>query len=320
VPKHRKAECVADAAYGCPPGERDLEEYVARAVVLLDKPSGPTSRGAVEAVQKLLGAAKGGHGGTLDPKVTGVLPVLLGRSTKVAGLLLGSVKTYEGEMALHASVSAAHLEEGMRAFRGVIRQMPPRRSRVRRAVRERTIYSFDVTARDERRAAFTVTCQGGTYVRKLVHDLGQALGCGAHMASLRRTRLGCFGLDECVTLDELAGAAATAQADGGAMLRRMVRPVEEIVCRLLPQLVIDDGAVHSVSTGYPLAAPGVCALDDFGRGSRVAIMTGRGELVAIAVAQADSQDILAADHGVAASVRTVLISSDAYPKTLLRNN
>jgi len=306
--------CVTDPSCGCAPTERELAEHIRWGAVILDKPAGPTSRKAADAVRSLVGAARAGHGGTLDPMVTGVLPVLLDKSTRVAGLLLGCDKEYSGVMALHGEVADEELERALCGFRGVIEQLPPRRSRVRRALRRRRVHAFEVTGREGRRAEFTVRCQGGTYVRKLVHDLGQALGCGAHMAELRRTRSGPIGLADCVTMGELEAVSAPSDPSREEALRRLVLPVEEVVGRLLPQVRMADGAVRSVCDGFPLAVPGVCELDEFEAGARVAALTMKGELVGIGEALLDSGALRAERRGLAVAVHTVLMDRETYPR------
>ena len=314
MPRHVKQRAETDPQFGCPPAERDLAAYVEWGAVLLDKPSGPTSRQAADRVRRALGASKVGHGGTLDPKVTGVLPVLLGRATRVAGILLGSDKAYAGVMVLHGDVAQERLREAAAHFVGVIEQLPPRRSRVKRRVRERHVYSFELGEGVGRRVPFTVRCAGGTYIRKLVHDLGQALGCGAQMASLRRTQAGPFTLADCATMGQVEEAARLAAQGDADPVRRLVRPVEDLSVCVLPRVVIDDGAVHSVCSGFPLAVPGVCALDDFEQGARVAVLTLKGELVGIGSALMACSDILARSKGLAVAVRPVLMLPDTYPR------
>jgi len=309
-----KCRCETDPAHGCPPAQRTLAEHVGRGAVLLDKPAGITSRKAADRVQRLLGAQRAGHGGTLDPMVTGLLPVLLGKSTRVAGVLLGSDKTYVGAMLLHADVDAAELERALDTFRGVIEQVPPRRSRVRRVARRRAIYAFEVTGRQGRRVNFRVRCEGGTYVRKLVHDLGETLGCGAHMVELRRTRVGPFDLSEAVTLDELAEAVQSEEPGREERIKRLVLTVEALVERLLPEVVIADGAVQSVCSGFPVAVPGICTLEEFQRGVRVGVFTLKGELVGIGTALMGSAEIMKADRGLAVAVSPVLMEAGTYPK------
>ncbi|MGD2175104.1 MAG: RNA-guided pseudouridylation complex pseudouridine synthase subunit Cbf5 [Candidatus Brocadiaceae bacterium] len=312
--RHVKREAPTDPAFGCRPENRPLEEYLQWGVVPLDKPSGPTSRAACDMVGRLLGVDRTGHGGTLDPRVTGVLPVLLGHSTRVAGVLLGCDKAYVGTMLLHGDVAPAQLEEGLEQFRGVIEQVPPRRSSVRRRLRRRTVYRFDLVERDGRAVRFYVECEGGTYIRKLVHDLGEHLGCGAQMTELRRTEAAGLGVDQCVTTERLAEAFGAARDGHEDSLRRTVLPVERVLSRLLPGVWVDDGAVQSLCTGYPLTAPGVCALDDFGAGELVAVMTLKDELIGLGKARADSSAVLAAEAGPIVSMERVLMDQAAYPK------
>ena len=312
-PRHVLCEAQTNPAFGCPPAERDAAAYVEWGVVMLDKPPGTTSRRAAERVQRLLGASKVGHGGTLDPKVTGVLPVLLGRATRVAGVFLGSDKSYAGEMVMHADVPDEELRGAAARFVGVIEQLPPVRSRVKRQLRKREVYSFDLGTRAGRRVPFTVRCAGGTYIRKLIHDLGVALGCGANMGPLRRTQAGAFALADCATTEQVEEAARLAGEGDEAELRRVVRPVEDVLARVLPRVIVDDGAVHSVCSGYPLAVPGICAMDDFPVGARLTVLTQKGELIGVGRATMGSAGILAATRGLAVSVRPVLMFSDTYP-------
>ncbi len=317
VTLHRaKRSADTDPRYGVRPEQRPLDQYLRMGLVLLDKPAGPTSRQAADAVRRALGVDKAGHGGTLDPRVTGVLAVLLGSATRAASALLGCDKVYEGTMRLHGDVEDADLAAVMEQFRGAIEQLPPRRSRVKREPRVRTVYSIEATGARARDVEFRVVCQRGTYIRKLVHDMGQALGCGAHMTSLRRTRAGPFGLDECTTLAQVeSAAAAMARGDEGPA-RTVVTPVDRAVARVLPAIWVDDGAVHSLTNGAPLCAPGVCALDAFEQGGTVAVMTLKDELVGLARAEVGSASALSLSRGVVARMHGVLMRPGAYPKFL----
>jgi H/ACA ribonucleoprotein complex subunit 4 len=309
-----KSEDSTDPAYGCPPADRCLSEHLRWGVVILDKPAGCTSRQASEAVRTALGAEKAGHGGTLDPNVTGVLPVLLDKATPLADWLLGSEKTYRGTMVLHADVSPEALARSMARFVGLVEQVPPVRSRVKRALRTREVYQFDLTGGSGRRLDFLLRCQGGTYVRKLIHDLGQDVGCGANMSHLRRTRSGPFTLAECVSLACVSEAARLPPSECDRELRRLVRPAEEAAARLAPCVWMDDGAVQSVCTGYPLAVAGVCKMDLFERDAQVAMMTLKGELVGMGSALMGSAEIMKAGSGLAVEVVRVLMAKDVYPK------
>jgi H/ACA ribonucleoprotein complex subunit 4 len=179
---------------------------ISRAIILLDKPAGITSSQAVLKVKAALCVKKAGHAGTLDSGVTGVLFVALNEAVKAMPVLMGLSKEYKGTMQVHRQISRQELETAVKEFTGKIIQTPPVRSAVARRPRERDVYGFRVTSFDGRNASFIVVCEAGTYIRKLVSDLGEKIGCGAHMVSLRRTAVGPFTEKECVPMEQVAGA------------------------------------------------------------------------------------------------------------------
>ena len=170
-------------------------------VVFLDKPYGMTSHHACEIVKKILDAKKTGHTGTLDPKVTGLLIVLINKATRIASIL-NLDKTYVGVGKLHKDVSLKELREKSKNFIGKIKQLPPKRSSVKRVEREREIYEFKILQKKGRYFLFRVKCEAGTYVRKLIHDFGLDIG-GAHMLELRRIAIGKIKEDKAITLYQL---------------------------------------------------------------------------------------------------------------------
>ena len=174
-----------------------------KGIVFVDKPAGITSFQLVEKVKKILGAEKAGHSGTLDLAVTGVMLITLNEATKAMPVLVELDKEYEGLMQVHGDIKNHVIEETCNLFIGKIIQKPPRRSAVKREPREREVYGFRVLGIDNRKVHFSVRCQSGTYIRKLCSDIGEKLGCGAHMIKLRRTRLGPFTLKSCTDLDKL---------------------------------------------------------------------------------------------------------------------
>jgi len=310
---HIREEETTDPAWGQEPAQRSVAELVRLGVVLLDKPSGPTSREAAERAGRLVGACKVGHGGVLDPKVTGVLPLLLNKATKAQGVFSRLDKAYRGLMRLHGEVTDEELAQAISMFTGRITQVPPRRSRVKRQARQRSIHSFEVCNRDGRMVEFTVQCQAGTYIRKLIHDLGEHIGCGAHMLKLRRTRSGPFTEAECSTTAQIEDAAAELKSGNEAPLRQAVRPLEDVINRILPRIWVDDRAVNSLCLGCPLAVPGVCRLEEFKRGTPVALMTLKGELIAIGQSQMSHEEILNAQKGIAATTHKVFMEPGTYP-------
>jgi len=247
--------------------------------------------------------------------VTGVLPITLGEGTKVVQALLHSGKEYVCIMKLHGEVSENRVKEVLRAFEELIYQRPPLRASVKRQLRTRRIYYLDFLEEDQRNVLFRVGCEGGTYIRKLCYDIGEVLGCGAHMQELRRTRAGPFVEEDAVKLHDIAYWSMTWQEKGYAeFMKRFIQPMEKALA-LIPKIYVRDSAVDAVCYGARLMAPGVVSLETgIAEGSMVAICTLKGEAVALARASADSEAILRSNHGVVADTKRVLMPRNTYPK------
>jgi len=247
-------------------------------VLLLDKPLGITSNRALQQAKRLLGAAKAGHSGTLDPLASGLLPVLFGEATKFSRFLLDSDKTYEGDVHLGVSttsgdaegevvdrrpvaVSDTAIEQALTRFRGELMQVPPMHSALKRGgrplyalAREGTlvareprpiaIHALQVLGREGNVLRLRVTCSKGTYLRTLAEDIGHALGTGAHLAALRRTGAGPFAISQAVTLESLAATDA-AERD------RLLVPMERLV-ESLPALHLERALVGKFLNGQPV--------------------------------------------------------------------
>lgn len=306
---------VSDPRYGCRPESRPIRELIRLGVVNLDKPRGPTSHEVSSWVKKILNVRKTGHGGTLDPGVSGVLPVALEDATKVTMALQPAGKEYVCLMVLHREVPEERLMEVLREFTGEIFQRPPVRAAVKRRIRKRHIYYIEPIEIEGKNVLMGVGCEAGTYMRKLCHDIGEALGCGAHMQELRRTKTGPFKEEDSVKLQDLADAYAFWTEDGDeGPLRKVILPVEKAV-EHLPKIVIRDGAVDALCHGASLAAPGVVAVDSgISPGSMVAVMTLKGELVELAKAVMSTEQILEAEHGIVAKPERVVMSPGTYPR------
>jgi len=296
--------------------ERPLEEYINRGIINLDKPPGPTSHEVVAWVKDILGVKRAGHTGTLDPNVSGVLPVLIGKSTKLAGAFLKSQKEYVCLMNLHADVADERLRNIIREFTGKIYQKPPVKAAVLRRIRVREIYYIEILDRDGRDVLMKVGCEAGTYVRKLVHDIGEALGCGANMLQLRRTYVGPFNEENSVTLHDLKDAFEVWREEkNDAPLRKIIRPLEDTLVHL-PHIVVQDGAVDAVCHGADLAAPGVLGVGDrkIEKGDVVAMFTRKNEVIALGTAEMSSKEIEGAKSGIVAKTRSVMMETGTYPK------
>jgi H/ACA ribonucleoprotein complex subunit 4 len=247
--------------------------------------------------------------------VTGVLPVTLGEATKVVQALLYSGKEYVCVMKLHADASEEQVRRVMSEFEDLVYQRPPLRSSVKRQLRTRRIYYLDFLEIEGRNVLFKVGCEGGTYIRKLCYDVGEVLGCGAHMQELRRTRAGPFVEGDAVTLHDLSYWFMEWEKNNDQkLLNRFIRPMEHALA-LIHKIYIRDSAVGAVCYGACLTAPGVLSLEsDIVKGSLVAIMSLKGEAVALARAVADSEEIMRLEHGVVANIERVLMPRDTYPK------
>ena len=305
-----------DPAYGTPPLQRSLEAHLRLGAINLDKTSGPTSHEVAAWVKRILEVDKAGHSGTLDPKVTGILPVLLGDATRVMDTLLLAGKEYICLMHVHKPQPRKRILEVCQEFTGPIFQKPPLKSSVVKELRIRTIYYLEVLEVDGPYVLMRVGCQAGTYIRKLCFDIGLALGTGANMEELRRTKAGPFREDETlVTLHQLKDAYVAFKETGDESgLRRVIQPVEAAL-RHLPHLIIADNAVDAICHGAPLAAPGLLSLEtDIVKGDGVALFTLKGEAVAIARAELASYEMLASKTGIVAATERVIMEPGTYPK------
>lgn len=227
-----------------------------------------------------------------------------------------SYKEYIALMELHDAVDKDKVLSTLKMFIGKIYQRPPLRSSVKRALRVKEIYSIDVLEIEGRHVLFRVRCESGTYVRKLCHDIGLILGVGAHMRELRRT--GVAHLTEnlnLVTMQELSEALYLwSRCRDETLLRRYVLPMEYIVAHL-PKILIKDSTVDAIAHGAQLAVPGISILSNrIEKGCRVAVMTLKGEVVAIGKALMSSEDIIKSEKGIAVQIERVVMDPGVYPK------
>ena len=317
-----KAEEETDPRYGCKPTERPAEDYIKFGVINLDKPSGPSSHEVTAWTKRLLGLGHAGHGGTLDPKVTGVLPITLEEATKIVQALLLSGKEYVCVMRLHSDAPESKVKSTLEEFIGVIYQRPPIRASVKRQLRTRKIYYLNMLETNSRNVLFQVGCEAGTYIRKLCYDIGEVLGTGAHMQELRRTRAGPFTEDSnLVTLHDIAYYQdQMQQIKDQTVLRRFIQPMEKVL-EPLPKIVIRDSAVDAICHGANLAAPGVLAVDsNIQPKDSVAVITQKGEAVALVQALVTTEVMLQTNRGLVAKTSRVLMPRGAYPKMWHKTN
>ncbi len=307
---------ITDDAYGTYYDKRTIEQLLNYGLIILDKPPGPTSHETVAWTKRILKLPKIGHSGTLDPQVSGVLPLGLGEATKALGVLLYGPKEYHALGRIHSLPSKEKLEEVIDLFRGEIFQKPPQRSAVVRQTRTRTIYEFEVLEQKERLLLTRILCEAGTYIRKLYYDIGEILGPGATMIELRRTRVDQFyEADGLVTLHELANAFALWEENkDDSKLMKMIKPVEYAFSELR-SVIIRDSAVDAMCHGAQLAIPGILKISpNLRKGDIVGIYTQKGEAVALAESTMSEEEIRDATKGYAFETRRIIMAPNTYPK------
>lgn len=302
--------------WGKRPEERSMQEHLKFGFINLDKPPGPTSHQIINFVKDILKIDKAGHSGSLDPKVTGILPVGINEGTKVLQSLLKFGKEYVCLMHLHKKVPETRIRKTFSEFIGVIDQLPPVKSAVKREWRKREIYNLKILEIEGQDVLFIIECEAGTYVRKFCHDFGKKIGAGAHMQELRRIRVGPFNEEyHLITLQKLNDAYHYYKKEGNEKyLRYCVLPVEFAVSHL-PKVWVLDSAVNSICYGAKLNNPGIAQLsDNIKEKDLIAIMTLKDELIALGTALADSISIKKQRKGTAAKLVRVVMPQDTYPK------
>jgi H/ACA ribonucleoprotein complex subunit 4 len=219
-------------------------------------------------------------------------------------------------MKLHSQVPEDKVKEVLDDFQGPIYQRPPIRSSVKRQLRTRIIYYNHFLEINQRNVLFKVGCEAGTYIRKLCYDIGEVLGCGAHMQELRRTRVGPFVEDNSlVTLHDISYLFSLWQeTKDESLLRKFVSPMEKAL-ELVPKIYVRDSAVDALCHGAHLTAPGVLSFESAIKiGETVAVFTQKGEIINLAKAVVSSEKMQKMDHGFVAKTLRVMMPRGIYPK------
>jgi len=254
-------------------------------IILFDKPIKLTSNQALQNVKKLLNANKAGHTGSLDPLATGLLPICLGEATKVSSYLLSADKSYTVQCQFGVrtdsadadgnvietrpvkELSVARITSVMQQFKGSISQVPPMHSAIKqngvplyklarqgieveRQSRQITIYDIDLVDYHDDILEFAVSCSKGTYIRTLVDDIGEVLGCGAHVTMLRRTRVGPFDMEGAVTWEKLQ----ILQSQGNEAVLQAILPIDEGL-KLMPAVNLTEDAAFYLQKGQAVFIP-----------------------------------------------------------------
>lgn len=245
--------------------------------------------------------------------MTGVLPIALENATKAMPVLMGLDKEYVGVMHMHKEVPEEVIRKTILNFVGKIKQLPPVKSAVARREREREIYFFDVLEIEGRDILFKVGCEAGTYIRKLIHDLGKALSVGAHMAELRRTKVGNFTEEQSHSLMEVKDAYEFWKEGNKKPLKELLINVEEAI-EHVKKVFVKDSAVDSICNGSPVYPNALTRVQkEIIAGETVAVFSLKNELVAIGIAKMDAEKMLKAKRGTTVRTDRVFMKKGTYP-------
>ncbi len=309
-------ESTTNESYGYYPFKRPIQDLLNYGLILLDKPPSHTSHEIVSYVKKILGLEKAGHSGTLDPGTTGLLPIGLGEGTKIVPVLLLGSKEYVALARIHNHIPVEKLTKIIKEFTGPIFQKPPQRSSVRRQTRIRTIYEMDLLDQFDRLVLLRVLCESGTYIRKLIYDIGEVLEAGASMIELRRTRVWNFADEkDFVRLHDLVDAFFLyKERKEEDKLRKLILPIESALTKI-PAVTIRDTAVDALCHGAQLALPGVISIpENLQKDDLVGIYTQKGEIVGLGTSLLSFDDFFKQKKGMSFKIKRIVMKPNTYPK------
>jgi len=310
---YTREEAETSEEFGSIPEKRSLEELLQKGVILVDKPFGPTSNQVSTWVRKELNLKKTGHFGTLDPNATGILPIGINNGTRLNKALSKTSKEYVFKAELGEEKPEKEVSEKLQSFNGVNKQVPPKKSAVKKQEREREVYDIELLEAKDRKILGRVYCESGFYVRVLVEQLGEKLGTPAEMKELRRTRQAHITENETSNLQEVVDAYHFYKDGDKEPLREVLYPIEKTVNHL-KKIAIKDSAVNAVANGANLGTSGISKFQDkISKGETVAVTTLKGELVALAEAEMTAEELYSED-GTAAVLKSVHMSPETYPK------
>lgn len=271
-------------------------------VIIIDKPPGQASHEITSFVKRITGASRAGHAGTLDPDVSGVLPVALGKATKLLRYIAAREKTYVGIVKFKNIMGKNEIEALFRRFTGELVQTPPKISAVRKVPRRRTVYYLKLLELDGRLALFETKVDAGTYIRTLCDDMGKECG-GARMVELRRIAVGKITEREAFPLSGLIDAMwLLDKRDEDGELGRMLRRPEDLIS--LPKAHIKQSALKSVFSGAQIMIPALEKIGSVKKGERVALYCG-DSFFGVGVMEMDASELDLKRRGIAIRLERV---------------
>ena len=300
--------------HGIDPENLSIEQRLASGFILLDKPPGPTSHQIASWVRDLLGLERLGHGGTLDPFATGVLPLMAGKSMKLTKGILKTDKIYIAVLKFAQETNAEALNDVIDKLTGRIYNVPPEISAVKVQVRTRKIYSFELIESTSKQAIVKIACEAGTYIRTIARDMGLLLGYNVELKELRRENSGRFNLMDCVTLQEIADAVwLWKECDNSTALEKIIHPTEKLLLDK-PYIIVKDSAASALCHGAPLLRPGLIEVSDkLSSGLEVAAFTSKNEVVGIVKMSKGFTEISNETSGEIGKPVMILMEQERYP-------
>ena len=312
-----KISSSTSAPYGTPPSMRSVQNLLKSGIIVINKQAGPSSHQVAAWLRDSFELEATGHGGTLDPNVTGVLPVSMGRASKVIKVLQESSKEYICNLRLSKNPGRKELDKVFAKFIGPIYQIPPFQAAVKRELRIRRIYDLEILEHSSKSVLFRVECEGGTYIRNLCDDIGSILGMKGEMEQLIRTKSGPFDLEDSFSLIEAHDTYQQWKSSSNdKIMKTLLRPLEDMLVDL-PKIEVKDSAVDAVCHGADLAIPGISAVSkELKRGQLVSLLSGQGECIALGRATIDASEIINKknEKGKAVKLERVIMERGTYPR------
>lgn len=298
------------------PSERPLSVHLDYGIIKLDKPCNPSSHEIAAWVKSIYRCAKTGQSGTLDPMVSGCLPICLNKATRIAKAQQNAGKEYVAVVRFDRPVGEKEFRDALQFFQGPLLQRPPEQCAVKRTLRLREVYknTFIQYDPDKGLGVFRTSCQAGTYIRTLCVHLGLRLGVKGEMVDLRRTRSGVVEEAELVTMHDVLDSMHLYNASRNeSYIRAVVQPLEVLLAGH-PRIVLKDSSINAICYGAQLTVKGILRYDDFGPRDKVLLISPKGEAVAFAVALVSASQIELMIHGQITRTQRLIMGKDLYDR------
>ena len=282
--------------------------------ILIDKPHGPTSHQITAWIRDSLGLKRLGHGGTLDPFATGVLPMMYGKAVRLTSMILEHDKEYIALFRFSSEIDEGNIKNCIKRLSGKIFNTPPEISAVKVQVRTRKIHEAELLEIEGKQALIRISCEAGTYIRTYAKDMGLILGKKCDLIELRRTKSGKFEEGSCVSLSQFADAIwKWKNMSNPGALQKILYPLNELLSET-PQIVIASGAISAIAHGAPLMRPGIIsASKKIEKDKRISLIKPTGEIVAIAKSLVNADDIEMMESGIVAHPEIVFVQTEDHP-------